>query len=898
MGKYTFTWAHPANEVIVTGTFDNWLKTVKLEKENGVFQKTVELPRQKHMYKFVVDGKWVTNDSHPKEQDEQGIDNNVLRPFDIEEEEPVSTLSSAAPESSTAALAGAVPKASEESSADKPTPSSEDLPGAFPMTPAFETPAGEPQAFSVNPIPATEGPGNPVKLAPGEPVPDPSTLTNNTVQSTVKLDANEDGKQAAMVDGGEEQTAIKLDAKEDGKQAAMVNDGGQTVSVAPIPAMPGAGNPIKLAPGEPVPPPSTLTSNTISSTAKTDAASYEKSDALPPQLDPLILTPEAERAAKGGMFQLPPLSGSVIPESSLPKDTNTEVEKDTGVTIQSAAPDSTTAALAAQVPKEPRGVPAAVTESQKEADFPPEAAANPEAVMEKKEVEQELKEKVPEQPAAADNSAASQITGALATGATLAAGAVTAAAAAAYQNAPSAAQVTDTMRSGAGTAANAVSSTATAAKDSAPSTAQVSNSVGGATGTVTDAATSLKDRAAAAVGLKTQPAAASEVPEVVADSLKEAHASPEAAAHQEAVHEKKKVETELLQEVWKTEEPGTPAPKITADLAESGPGSQTLASEVPAVVAESVQEARASPEAAANKQAVEEKREVESELLKEAKQADEAGEPAPAITAATSETAPSPSTGAAAKNTQDAAKPTPEPFINVAETTSTTAAATAVPDVVAESQKEAHASPEAAANAEAVEDKKQVESELLKEVKTTDATGEPAPKVSSGSTTDASAAPAASQPSSAAADGLNASASQPAQSAATKAAADVASPESQPTGSAPDGLNASASKPAQSAATKAAAQAEPDSRDVSPMTKAPTAEQNQPTVTTGTDISKTETKTGWKDGAAPENAQGGPATPKKAAAPSTKDTPDSAASDKKKKRHSFFGKLKAKFKST
>lgn len=42
---------HSADDVYVTGTFDDWRKTVKLEKENGVFQKTVELPKTHTQYK-------------------------------------------------------------------------------------------------------------------------------------------------------------------------------------------------------------------------------------------------------------------------------------------------------------------------------------------------------------------------------------------------------------------------------------------------------------------------------------------------------------------------------------------------------------------------------------------------------------------------------------------------------------------------------------------------------------------------------------------------------------------------------------------------------------------------------------------------------------------------------
>jgi hypothetical protein len=648
-------------------------------------------------------------------------------------DEPVSTLSSAAPESSTAALAADVPKEKEKAGAPD-----ESLPGAFPLTPPAATPGTEPQAFSVNPIPATEGAGNPVQLAPGEKVPDPSTLTSNTVQSTVK------------------------DDKEPEKPAEA------EVSVAPIPATAGPGNPIHLAPGEKVPDPSTLTSNTVDSTAKTDAASYEKSDALPPQLDPVILTPEEEREAKGGMFSLPPVTGTLIPESSLPNDANTEAEKDSSAFIQSAAPTSTTAALAAQVPKEPRDVPGAVTESQKEADAPAEAAANPEAVQEKKEVEAELKDKVPEEPPAAESSGDAKETGGIAALATAAAGTF---AAATY-----------------------------AAKDKA---AEAMGLNGQATVT---------EKASEAVGLNGK-ATSSEVPEVVTESQKEAHASPEAAANQEAVHEKKEVEAELLKEVKPTDEAGEPAPTISAATTETAPApTTTIAKEVPEVVAESQKEAHASPEAAANQEAVQEKKEVESELLKEVKPTNETGEPAPTGNAVSS----------------------------------------LVPEVVADSQKEAQASPEAAVNTKAVEEKKEVEAELLKEVKPKNEGGEPAPSATA-ATTDA--APA-----------------QPSESA----------------------LNAPAEKPAQSEPAKPVA----DSRDVSPMTKQPTVEQTQPTVTTGTETGPADAKTEAKTAPAPQtDAKSAPEAPTAATASSSKDTPEAsngATGDKKKKRLSFFGKLKAK----
>jgi hypothetical protein len=53
----TSPWAfrdHPATAVTVTGTFDNWGETAKLEKKEGSrFEKTVELPEssEKIFYK-------------------------------------------------------------------------------------------------------------------------------------------------------------------------------------------------------------------------------------------------------------------------------------------------------------------------------------------------------------------------------------------------------------------------------------------------------------------------------------------------------------------------------------------------------------------------------------------------------------------------------------------------------------------------------------------------------------------------------------------------------------------------------------------------------------------------------------------------------------------------------
>lgn len=246
--------------------------------------------------------------------------NNVLLPEEIQSNKEVSnhtttTMSGVTPDSTTAALAAGVPKEA---------PNGE-LPGAFPETPGQESE----QILSVNPIPASGGYGNPIKLNPGEKVPEPSSIHGNTVESTVKLDKE----------------------------------------------------------------------------------SYEKGDSVP--LGSAGTQPET---ATSSAFAVPPVSKNTIPESSLPmggpaqRATMTDREQqqaaaaDPGYTIQSAAPTSTTAALAAEVPLEKnkqtngteptKDVPQVVKDSLAEAHQDPEAAANTEAVEEKKAVEQELHKKV------------------------------------------------------------------------------------------------------------------------------------------------------------------------------------------------------------------------------------------------------------------------------------------------------------------------------------------------------------------------------------------------------------------------------------------------------------------------------------------------------------------------
>ncbi|PTB36841.1 carbohydrate-binding module family 48 protein [Trichoderma asperellum CBS 433.97] len=189
MGSYTFKWEHPAEEVFVTGTFDNWTKSEQLAKEGDVFQKTVTLKdaSQKIYYKYVVDGDWTVNESSPKEADHEGNVNNFITPEDILKSDPAAAfISTVTPQSTTAKMASEQPIEKPEGTA---TPS--DVPGGFPVTPSTELD----KPVSVNPLPAAAGAVNPIKLAPGEEVP---AVGIESINEHVKLDKESYEKSDAL----------------------------------------------------------------------------------------------------------------------------------------------------------------------------------------------------------------------------------------------------------------------------------------------------------------------------------------------------------------------------------------------------------------------------------------------------------------------------------------------------------------------------------------------------------------------------------------------------------------------------------------------------------------------------------------------------------------------------
>lgn len=715
-------------------------------------------------------------------------------------------MSGVTPQSTTAGLAGGVEKES------SPGHASSALPGMFP-----ETPSNELQEFSVNPIPASSGMGNPVSLQPGQKVPDPSTFTSNTLSST---------------------------AHDNMSLAKSAEDSQQTFGVAPIPASAGVGNPVHLQPGEKVPDPSTFTRHTVNSTATTDKESYESSSGAP-QL-PDVVTPQAERDARGGgMFSLPERTSNMIPESSLPMGDGGSTERDPGVHIQSAGPQSTTAQLAGNVPLEPRGVPEIVRESQAQAGFQPEASGNREAVREKSALEQELESKVPEEPPTSEGTGtghggttdkkgftvggiAGMAAGGVAAGGAVAAGTLSMIT---HHLPSSVQQAIDEMNRGV-----TESSSVPTSFDRA------------------------SDQHSSAAGMDKGTAIAPTVPDVVQESIVQSHQAPEAAASEAMVGEKSVVEQELLRNVKRENASGEPAPTAggSSTMAEGFHGAShhdsgapgldkgmAIAPTVPDVVQESIAKSYQAPEAAASEEIVGEKSVVEQELLRNVKREDASGEPAPSTG------------GISTLSSQIHGKSVQHSGAAIAPT---------VPDVVQESIAESHQAPEAAASEEMVGEKGVVEQELLRNVKREDASGEPAPSASAALSETAPTTKTTTTALSENTDGLAAPASAP------------------------------ATVPAVSNAFKQAARPREDSREVSPMSHGPaTSTQPQPMVTSGVGSSTVPQVS---------QATAGPATPQKTTTPSktspmSNRTGESSASgntDKKSRRASgFFGKLKAKF---
>ena len=337
----------------------------------------------------MVDGNWVTDSAAPEETDSSNISNNILHLKDVKKQ-PLHTLSSADPNSSTALMAGGVQKEVRDQTLSSAAPDSttaqmagqvpkeegdkvSQIPGAFPNTPAVESEdmmAKQMSSGSMSENPTTSMPEEKIPQSKGS----DENLTASTSRDPESIQGNED------------------------KESEF--------GVKPIPATMGIGNPIQLKPGQSVPDPSNLTQNTVQSTVRTDEQSYLKGDAGPPQLGPVV-TPEVERDARGDMFGIGPVLGTIVPESSLPMGGGQAAGLDPAINVKSADPQSTTAMLAAQVPREPRGIPQIVKDSQQEseADRVTATAASPDMLKAKENVGKEIDDVVPTEAPTSDSEA-------------------------------------------------------------------------------------------------------------------------------------------------------------------------------------------------------------------------------------------------------------------------------------------------------------------------------------------------------------------------------------------------------------------------------------------------------------------------------------------------------------
>jgi hypothetical protein len=514
---------------------------------------------------FVVDGKWVTDPTAPQEDDGHHNINNILKPEDIKKHSSpaaggvaaggigagigaggigAALLSSVHPNSSSAKLAGNVPKEAdkagpstdEPSSAVPPTERNPSPPGAFP-----ETPFHEAESFAVNPIPASSGASNPVSVPAGDKLPDHEAVTGNTTKSKV--------------------TGSKEDYEKDASSALPEE---KSYGISPIPASSGTGNPISLPAGEKLPDHKSITGNTIGSQVTTSKEDYEKdaSSDFPEKsygVDPIpasagignpISVPardsvkqhknllarsvdetattskeDYEKAGSAAMpvgaagagtaepsesaFSVPDKTKDMIPESSLPMSGGLKDTIGAGPFVQSSGPGTTTAALAGQVPLEPKSK-AFVVE-----DKTP-STSDPSPFLQ--------------------SSGPGTTTAALAGQVPLESNTLSASGASPF-----------TQSSGAGTTTAALAGQVPLEPKSE--------------------ATVLDDEKPSA----TLTGPAPDVPEVVKESLSQAHQSPEAAASPEAVEEKKEAERELLQQVKPTDAVGEPAPTLAAATSPTAP---------------------------------------------------------------------------------------------------------------------------------------------------------------------------------------------------------------------------------------------------------------------------------------------------------------------------------------
>ncbi|KAI6248386.1 hypothetical protein HI914_03468 [Erysiphe necator] len=311
MGTFIFKWEHPAEEVYVTGSFDDWSKSERLSKTNNIFAKEVVLPiaSDKIYYKFVVDGNWVTDHTAPQENDELGNLNNVLTvdKITILPPESVGIMSGVTADSTTVSMAGKVPLVTNQKY-DSTT-----LPGTFPITPGVAEKAE--CEYLTKPVSIPELSNT---QAAHDDHPTPFVDTSNNLRN-----------------GADEKTKNE-----------------KVFGVSPLPAFPGAVNPISIAPGEKLPDYSLLTPNTLKSNIDLKDEKHIQSNSVTDSL------PTTDLASSQNESDIDKIVFSNISKPSEINDPVTILPIKLGMTdeipnspfIQSVGPQSTTATLASEVP--------------------------------------------------------------------------------------------------------------------------------------------------------------------------------------------------------------------------------------------------------------------------------------------------------------------------------------------------------------------------------------------------------------------------------------------------------------------------------------------------------------------------------------------------------------------
>ncbi|KAK3109451.1 hypothetical protein LTR53_017283, partial [Teratosphaeriaceae sp. CCFEE 6253] len=518
-------------------------------------------------------------------------------------------------------------------------------------------PADKEQTYSVNPLPAAGGIGNPIHLEPGEKVPDPSTYTSNTTTSNVKLD--EASYNASDSGAPFLPPALSPDSEKEawGEKAIFGGLGPQTSNMIPESSM-GMG---KEAPGP------------ISDSDMTPNVSS--------------VGPQSSTAQMAGMQ---PLESQASRE---PPAIVTESQKEANFEPEAAASpralqekDELESELQSKVPEAPAASEGTATGS-------PAAPPSHKGLF-------------------------GMAAGGLAAAGTAAAGYAYSARDKATKSTgkdpvsylPQSVQ--DSISNMNSKGSTAPSAPAAEPEKSLVEHAPVHDEDIPQQTHVGDAIEVPAQGTSEAQGTTALDTGVGAVPEEVTHSQREAGVDPEAAASPVAVDEKSAVERELLSKVPESTAAGESAPSFSAGegagMAAAGVGAAGLgaagyasyqsheaASGVPEPVVESQRQAHVDPEAAAVPEAVQEKSAVESELLSKIPASTAAGESAPSLSAGAGAGIAAAGVGAAGLGAAGYAS------YQSYQSHQSPEAASGVPEPVVESQKQAHVDPEAAAVPEA-----------------------------------------------------------------------------------------------------------------------------------------------------------------------------------------------------